>query len=348
MSAAAPDMEASPEGAAVETVDITYGDRWAWIKGVMSSDALSDATKNVLFWIFEQMDKKTSITVRKYATLATYANKKESGVRGCISKAVKAGWLKSEGKGGIIYDEAGKANGIANRFSMSVPATAIARMKDDTCDETATYLRWNADLPAMKLADTCYGHSDNTPCPSPPSLPQRISPSRAANEARQDSLDREKEPPSTSSLNHEVAMETDRKEALHSNRSSTSPADNARAPALPVAPPDMRAAWGDRWPSRDALALSVHSLAHARANVAEQCWFALGYDLADAKARRDRTGEQPYDFIREKLKPEWHEEIAGQMVRGELKLTTLANLMAYLGFEPKQVDDVSERGEQVG
>ncbi|MER8454324.1 hypothetical protein NKG60_31000 [Mesorhizobium sp. M1428] len=344
MSAAAPDIEASPEGAAVETVDIAYGDRWAWIKGVMSqpSDALSDATKNVLFWIFEQMDKKTGITVRKYATLATYANKKESGIRGCISKAVKAGWLKSEGKGGIIYDEAGKASGIANRFSMSVPATAIARMNDDTCDETATYLRWNGELPAMKLADTCYGHSGNTPLPSP-SLSPRISPSHAADEARQDSLDREKELSSTSSLKHEMAMKTDSKEAP---RSSTSPTDNARV--LPVATIEMRSAWGDRWPSDEAMALKAPTIGNALANVAEQCWFAMGYNLTDSRARKDETGQPPYDFIRDQLRPEWVEEIARQMVAGGLKVTTLANLMAYLGFEPKQVGEVSERGEQVG
>ncbi|RWP80469.1 hypothetical protein [Mesorhizobium sp.] len=342
MSAAAPDMQAAPEGAAVETVDITYGDRWAWIKGVMSqpSDALSDATKNVLFWIFEQMDKKTSITVRKYATLATYANKKESGVRGCISKAVKAGWLKSEGKGGIIYDEAGKASGIANRFSMSVPATAIARM-NDTCDETATYLLWNGDLPAMKLEDTCYGHSDNTPYSSP-SLSPRISPSHAADEARQDSLDREKESSSTSSLNHEMAME------LHSDRSSTSPTDNARTCVLPVATIEMRSAWGDRWPSDEAMAIKSATIGHALANVAEQCWFAMGYNLTDSRARKDETGQPPYDFIRDRLRPEWVDEIARQMVAGGLKVDTLANLMAYLGFEPKQVGEVSERDEQVG
>lgn len=345
MSAAAPDMEASPEGAAVETVDIAYGDRWAWIKGVMSqpSDALSDATKNVLFWIFEQMDKKTSITVRKYATLATYANKKESGVRGCISKAVKAGWLKSEGKGGIIYDEAGKASGIANRFSMSVPATAIARMNDNTCDETATYLLWNGDLPAMKLADTCYGRSDNTPCSSP-ILSPRISPSHAADEARQDSLDREKESSSTSS--HEMVMETDSKEALHSDRLGASPTDNACV--LPVAPIEMRSAWGDRWPSDEAMAFKAPTIGHALANVAEQCWFAMGYNLTDSRARKDETGQPPYDFIRDLLRSEWIQEIARQMVAGELKVATLANLMAYLGFEPKQVGEVSERGEQVG
>lgn len=155
-----------------EPIKVGYADRWTWLKAMLAEpkDVLSDATKLVLVAIWEAMDRKTGVTVRTYRTLADALGMKESGVRACATKAQKAGWLLSEGKGGIRYDEQGIPHGIANRFRLAQPAMAIAGILADTCYETTSKVLWNGEQGAMESADTCYGHSDNPP--SSPSLPQ--------------------------------------------------------------------------------------------------------------------------------------------------------------------------------
>lgn len=356
---AAPDTEAAPDGAAIEdrarqpndSVRRSYVDRWKWLKAMLAS-SMTNGEKVFCVAVFEAMDRRTGIATRLHATLAQATGMEASTIKALDSGARQKGWIQSEGKGGHYYDENGKKVPLAKRFYISQPAITIAACDGASSDENDSKGRSESEQVAIKSGARGDQDRYNTPLSSPSSSPIS-SPANANNGNEEDvnsevSFDLEEESPSTSSIHLDMAAHTAVDESLSSVKSSTSPTDDARAGVLPVARMEMRSAWGDRWPTDDKMALSAPTMGHAWANVAEQCWFAMGYDLADSRARRDETGQQPYDFIRERLQPEWVDEIARQMVAGELKVATLANLMAYVGFEPKPMCDVSERVEKAG
>ena len=160
-------MKLEKEQSKVKAMNIDYADRFKWQNAMRASQQLTTSTKVVLSAILEATDKRSGLCIRTYAYIAKMTGLKERGVRGCCEKAEREGWIVGEGKGGIIHDEDGNAHGLAKKFRLTVPVTAVTRYEGDTCHEDGLYLSWNCDLPVMKLSDTCHGHDTNTPLFSP-------------------------------------------------------------------------------------------------------------------------------------------------------------------------------------
>jgi hypothetical protein len=315
-----------------EIVMIGYADRFKWQNAMRAQpkSILSDATKVVLSAILEEMDRKSHITTRTYGHLAKMTGLTKSGARSCADKAEAEGWIKIEGKGGIVVDETGKSNGLANRFEIAVPATAIARFEGDTCYEDGTYLLWNPDLRAMKLVDTCYGHSTNTPLSSP-SLPPIASPVAGAGQT-----DRKEEREQIQSPSLDPSNETERESEIDSETSSTSPTETARA-SLPIATAAQRATWDGAWPDDDLIVEPISSLAPK-----ETCHRRITYDslellgYADNDPAPEGSGVKYRDRWLKALLPDDLVELAAKQKQdGRLRKVDLANMLAALDIAPK-------------
>ncbi|OWK21297.1 hypothetical protein AJ88_19200 [Mesorhizobium amorphae CCBAU 01583] len=125
-------MSAEPE-------PVQYDQRWSWLKRVLAEPSLSAGTKVVLTVLFEAVDKKTGITKRYQEALAKDAGGMTvRGVQKCIEKAVAAGFIIVEHRGGgIVWDtlemQMGSRVTIACpypeppfRVTLSLPRTAVA------------------------------------------------------------------------------------------------------------------------------------------------------------------------------------------------------------------------------
>lgn len=320
----------------IETVTIGYADRFKWQNAMRAQprSVLTADTKIVLSAILECMDRKTQLTARTYKYLAKMTGLTERGVRSCCKKAEAAGWIKGEGKGGIIYDENGEPHGLAKRYSLVVPVMAVTRYEGDACHGDGIYLSWNADLPVMKLADTCHGHDDNTPLSSPLSSP--ISSPMYSPVAGAGQIDGKKERKQIPSPSLDTSNEAERDSEPHSETSSTSPTETARA-SLPVATAAQRAAWDGAWPDDDLIVEPISSLAPK-----ETCHRRITYDslellgYADNDPAPEGSGVKYRDRWLKALLPDDLVELAAKQKQdGRLRKVDLANMLAALDIAPK-------------
>jgi hypothetical protein len=287
---------------------VGYSGRWNWLKAMLAQPkgVLSDATKLVLVAIWEAMDSTTGVTARTHGTLADALGMKESGVRACATKAVKAGWLLSEGKGGIRYDERGNPHGIANRFKLAQPAMAVARISAITCDETDSKVLWNREQGAMESAPTRYGHSDN-PLSFPSSSP--IDSPEGADESLPDGI---AEAPIVSmegkgSETQEIEPQPPLPVADHKERSDWLVWPDAE-------PIETMMGWGEEWRWHRIADTALELLGwHPKADKA-----AFG---AISKALQD-----PYF--------EWKGALMERYEAGTLTKSDLANVLAVAGINP--------------
>lgn len=289
----------------VDPAPVAHGDRWAWLKTMMAQpkEVLSPATKIVLVAIWEAMDRKAGVTVRQYSTIAQAVGMTASGVRACVSKAKQAGFLHSEGSGGIRYDEQGQAVGIANRFTMTLPATAIAGMSAPRCYETESKVLQNDEQGAMESVARCYGHSDNTPS-LPLSLPH-TSPESV--------LVAHGEPTEPQTDRYLEREESQREVAI----------------ALPEPQPLQRALWSGHWPDQECYAQIGQKACAGR--IGTEAVKLLGYTFDTCPVV---DGQRLDRHIVTTLPIDQFQKLVELMSRGKLTKMQLANVLAANDFAP--------------
>lgn len=224
---------------------------------------------------------------------------------------------------GLIGRQSGGGKGISTTYWLAIPCNILQGLEFDTLQSYAQYLATVRAIPCKNDAQTLQLSARET----------------EANLILKQ-IKKQGEP-----AHDRYAEEND----LHPASDEAKSRSGSVVFDLPIATLSQRASWGETWPAPRELAgrapgsFAPKNIVQAKASIAEQCWFALGYNLEDAKARKLATGCSPYEFIREYLKPEWVDELGRRFLANELTLECLANVLASLGIEPKQADMLAEQ-----
>lgn len=344
-------QEVAQEGQIVPSVVIPHQDRWIWYKAVLRADpkVLTPTTKVVLLVIFDAVDKKSGIATRYIEQLAKDAGGlTERGAWGCIQRAFREGYIHIENRGGgLVWMDSGEVKGIPCRYRTALPRTAVPGSDPDTQNGGDRHIEPPCQIHRTAMSDTQNGGSDNTPTFSPNRSPN-ISPARGTGYgtpfnggavAKSVSLSGEKmEHVSPSSPMPETDGAVEMESEANIEPDSPSSPEAARA-TLPVADMRMRAAWGNRWPGERKLVESAPTMDIAPSRLICDAMRLLGFsnaEIVDAEAPPGSGYREYFDFLEGTIDREHRKELARQMIDGRLKMVTLANVLAYYGFTPKE------------